>query len=78
MFIIKEVLLSQMGANRFNLTMASCWRFSKRTIGQARIHTGFHPFTEIDRIFHNKYIFSDRNAFQVQHFPDGKCWTRLA
>ena len=40
--------------------MASCWRFTKRTIGQARIHTGFHPFTEIGRIFHNK------NAFQVE------------
>ena len=60
MFIIKEVLLSQMGANRFNLTMATCWRFSKRTIGQARIHTGFHPFIEIGRTFHNK------NAFQVE------------
>ena len=50
----------------FNLTMSSCWRFIKRTIGQARIHTGFHPFTEIGRIFHNKYIFNNKNAFQVE------------
>ena len=26
-------------------------------IGQARIHTGFHRFTEVDRIFHTKYTF---------------------
>ena len=44
----------------FNLTLASCWRFAKRTIGQARIHTGYHCFTEIGRIFHNK------KAFQVE------------
>ena len=24
---------------------------------QARIHTGFHCFTEMGQIFHNKYIF---------------------
>ena len=23
----------------------------------ARVHTGFHRFTEISQIFHNKYIF---------------------
>ena len=35
-------------------------------IGQARIHTVFHRFTQIGRIFHNKYIFSNKNAFQVE------------
>ena len=44
-----------------------------RGIGQARIHTGFHRFTEIGRIFHNKYIFSNKNAFQVEIW---KCWIR--
>ena len=34
-------------------------------IGQARIHTVLHRFTEIGRIFH-KYIFSNKNAFQVE------------
>ena len=31
---------------------------------QARIHTGFHRFTEIGQIFHNKYIFNNE-----KHFP---------
>ena len=35
-------------------------------IGQARIHTVFHRFTEIGRTFHNKYIFSNKNAFEVE------------
>ena len=61
----QKVILSQSDAPTFNLTKASCWRFTKRTIAQARIHTGFHTFTEIGRIFHNKYIFSNKNAFQV-------------
>ena len=34
------------------LTLARCWRFSKRTLGQAQIHTGFQRFTEFDLIFH--------------------------
>ena len=29
-----------------------------------RIHTGFHRFTEISQLFHNKYIFNDK-----KHFP---------
>ena len=33
-------------------------------ITQARIHTGFHRFTEIGQIFHNKYIFNNK-----KHFP---------
>ena len=48
--------------------MASCWRFTKRKIGPgighwARIHT---DFTEIGRIFHKKYIFRNKKAFQVE------------
>ena len=31
---------------------------------QARIHTGFHRFTEVGQIFHNKYIFINK-----KHFP---------
>ena len=27
---------------------------------QARIHTGFHRFTEIGQIFHNKYFFNNK------------------
>ena len=50
----------------FNLTLASGWRFTKRTIGQARIQTGFHRFTEIGRIFNDKYIFNNKKAFQVE------------
>ena len=35
--------------------------FSKSILSdQARIHTGFHRFTEIGQIFHNKYIFSKK------------------
>ena len=35
-------------------------------IGQARIHTVFHRLTQIGTIFRNKYIFSNKNAFQVE------------
>ena len=50
----------------FNLALASGWRFTKRTIGQARIQIGFNRFTEIGWIFHNKYIFNNKKAFQVE------------
>ena len=35
---------------------------------QARIHTGFHRFTEIGQVFHNKHIFNNNNSrnFQVE------------
>ena len=46
-FIIKNVLLSQSDVPTFNMAR----------IGQARINTGFLPFTEIVRIFYNKYAF---------------------
>ena len=36
---------------------------------QARIHTGFHRFTEIGHIFHNKYIFDNKNTFKVGIWP---------
>ena len=49
--------------------MASCWRFTKRTIGPARIHTSFHRFTEIGRILVIKML---------SKLKSGKCWTRLA
>ena len=71
----QKVLLSQSDAPTFNLTKASCWRFTKRTLAQARIHTGFHPFTEIGR-------FCIINIFLVikmlSKLKSGKCWTRLA
>ena len=36
---------------------------------QARIHTGFHRFTEIGHIFHNKYIFDNKNTFKAGIWP---------
>ena len=33
---------------------------------QVRIHTAFHRFTEIGHIFHIKYIFKNKNTFQVK------------
>ena len=41
----KNVLLPQSRAN-IQPDMSGCWRFSKRTIKQAQIHTGFHHFTK--------------------------------
>ena len=38
-------------------------RVEKRCCAQARIHTGFHRFTEIGQIFHNKYIFDNKKHF---------------
>ena len=43
--------------NSFNYLMTSC--FAALPF-QARIHTGFHRFTEIGQILHNKYIFSKK------------------
>ena len=54
-FIIKTfVHLPQSCANVQTLTLARCLRFSKRTLGQAQIHTGFRRFTEFDLIVHNQ------------------------
>ena len=65
-----KVLLSQSDVPTFNLTMASCWRFTKRTIGPGNwAGTNPHRFPpsyRIGTIFHNKYIFSNKNAFQVE------------
>ena len=33
---------------------------------QVQIHTGFHRFTEIGHIFHNKDVFNNKNPFQVE------------
>ena len=33
---------------------------------QVRIHTAFHRFTEIGHIFNIKYIFKNKNTFQVK------------
>ena len=38
----------------------------ERTIGLERIRTDFHRFTEIGRIFYNKYIFKSKKASQVE------------
>ena len=35
--------------------------FAKSLTLQARIHTGFHRFTEIGQIFHKKLIFNNKN-----------------
>ena len=32
----------------------------------AGIHTGFHRFTEIGQIVHNKYIFNTKNFVQIE------------
>ena len=37
---------------------------------QARIHTGFHRFTEIGQIFHNKYIFNDNKILSKLKLRD--------
>ena len=43
---------------------------SKIIWDQARIHTGFHRFTENGQILHNRYIFNKEKAFQVARlFP---------
>ena len=39
------------------LMISSLFNKGKR---QVQIHTGFHHFTEIGRIFHNKYVFNNR------------------
>ena len=36
---------------------------------QAQIHTGFHRFTEIGHIFHNKYNFDNKNTSKVGIWP---------
>ena len=38
-------------------------------VKQALIHTDFHRFTEIGHIFHIKYIFDNKNTFQVEIWP---------
>ena len=43
------------------------YRFYLHT--QARIHTGFHHFTEIGHIFHNKYNFDYKNTSKVGIWP---------
>ena len=35
-------------------------------VGEGAIHTGFHRFTEIGHIVHNKYIFNTKNFVQVE------------
>ena len=49
-------------APTFNLTLAQV----ERIIGQAKIRTDFHRFTEIGRIFDNQYIFNNKKVFQVE------------
>ena len=40
------------------------------------MHTGFHRFREIGRIFYDKYIFNNKKNFQVE--IQKIVWTRLA
>ena len=43
---------------------------------QARIHTGFHRFTEIGQVFHNKHIFNNNSrTFQVEIWK--MVWTNV-
>ena len=60
-FIIEKFYFHKHAAT-FNLTLAQV----ERIIGQARIRTDFHRFTEIDRIFDNQYIFNNKKVFQVE------------
>ena len=48
--------------------VTECWKWIFYEEWQARIHTGFHRFTEIGQIFHNKlkYIFFNKSKFQVE------------
>ena len=39
---------------------------------QAWIHIGFHHFTEIGQIFHNRYIFNKEKTFQVARLHLGR------
>ena len=45
------------------LTVFTEWFGEEECIKQARIHTGFHRFTEIGQIFHNIYFFN-KSKFQ--------------
>ena len=36
---------------------------------QTWIHTGFHRFTKIGQIFHNKYFLIKKNTFQAKIWP---------
>lgn len=46
-------------------TVPLCWASRHHS----RIHTGLHHFTEIGHIFHNKYIFDNKNTFKVEIWP---------
>ena len=61
-FIIEKLYFHN-HAPTFNQTLQAQ---VERTIGQAWIRTDFHPFTEISRIFHNKYFFNNKIASQVE------------
>ena len=70
-FIIEKLYFHDY-APTFNQTLQAQ---VERTIGLERIRTDFHRFTEIGRIFYNKYIFKSKKASQVEIW---KWWTRLA
>ena len=40
-----------------------------------RVHTSFHPFTEIGQIFHDKYVFNNNRTFQVEIWK--MVWTNV-
>ena len=54
-------------ADSFDDWQQSLLKLKTSQVSQARIHTGFHRFTEIGQVFHNKYIFNNnRRTFQVE------------
>ena len=61
-FIIEKLYFHN-HAPTFNQTLQAQ---VERTIGLERIRTDFHRFTEIGRIFYNKYIFKRKKASQVE------------
>ena len=57
-----------LGLTGSGLGFMICHKMSPRIHhNQARIHTGFHRFTEIGQVFHNKHIFNNNSrTFQVE------------
>ena len=54
-------------ADSFDDWRQSLLKLKTSQVSQAQIHTGFHRFTEIGQVCHNKYIFNNnRRTFQVE------------
>ena len=63
-------------ADSFDDWQQSLLKLKTSQVSQARIHTGFHRFTEIGQVFHNKYIFNNScRTFQVEIWK--MVWTNV-